>query len=241
MASVIVLPSKRIQDVQKYTFSFARFLAAEDFITTAEVSISVFSGVDAYPYELIPDPYELFPSQIVQTVRGGLPGVTYEFLVTVTTDQGFVYTSEARLSILPLGAPAGTNYRPFFFSSRPYPISISDEAVYSGEALSGLMKGVIVVTDAQTPSVAAYGVVVTGAAFRDPLLLTILPPEQVTYEVVPVGGELRVVLLSTDTEPSAATYSVTPTGGDMGTFLVSAECQPSASVYSVTPTGGELL
>lgn len=133
MATLVVLPSKRKKDVQKYAFDFSNILGPSEDIADAAVIARVFSGVDPAPEDILLGEWEATDKVITQVVQQGIEGVIYELHIEVTTNLDFVYVIEARLAILPDNTQATPNRYPFLFSSRPYPLfSQSATAIRSG-------------------------------------------------------------------------------------------------------------
>lgn len=142
MATLVVLPSKRKKDVQKYAFDFSNILGPSEDIADAAVIARVFSGEDPAPEAILLGDWEATDKVITQVVQQGIEGVIYELHIEVTTTLDFVYTIEARLAILPDNTQATPNRYPFLFSSRPYPVFSQSATAISAGMVGGQKDGV---------------------------------------------------------------------------------------------------
>lgn len=122
MFTQLVLPSKRRVDVITVEADFFQLVAPSDFIVDAAVTVSVFSGEDSNPSHMLDGGVLISGTIVGQRIKLGVPGVVYQLLFTVTTDQGFVYTIEGRQAVLRNALPPGTLYTEHYFTTPVYPI-----------------------------------------------------------------------------------------------------------------------
>lgn len=95
--------------------SFLDDLATGDTINGATVSAVVFSGTDASPGDLISGVADYSASPVVTQLvdssvatGGGVAGVIYTVIFTVTTSDGNVYSKEGRLAVITPGGKFGS-------------------------------------------------------------------------------------------------------------------------------------
>lgn len=238
MAEVIILPSKRRPDVQQYMFYVRNLLKAGDSVDTGFISVTVFSGDDPDPNHLFQGPLSQIDGTFYQVIRDGIPGVIYEFLLTVFTDLGETLTVEARLAILPSVGNAIPGYAPNYFSSKPYPILSREFAGYNLLPVDGKLNTLVKHAETQS-SAASYGVSLLGGVLRFPLV-TITTREQLIYTVSVLGGELQTAIKLARTSVNALGYSAVPAGGGLRTALIVSNCQMSRVNYLAAPVGGSL-
>lgn len=106
MATELILPIKRHEDVQRFPFSFENIINADDSVASAEISARVFTGEDADPSHILSGLPALEGNVVFQTVHAGVVGVIYEIDVVATTTLGYSYLIRAVLAIPP-SLPAG--------------------------------------------------------------------------------------------------------------------------------------
>lgn len=68
-----------------YLFDFISALGNGETISTAVITVSVYTGVDAAPSAMLSGASAINGSQVTQKLTGGLPGVIYAVLCTITT------------------------------------------------------------------------------------------------------------------------------------------------------------
>lgn len=106
--TLIVLPSKAVGETIPVTFNFLDLLEFGESITGATVSATVFAGTDASPGDLISGVPVKTSIDVVQVITGGVSGVIYQIVCTVTTSDSNVLTKEARLAVITPGGKFGT-------------------------------------------------------------------------------------------------------------------------------------
>lgn len=90
--------------VKKVTFDFLGDLAIGETLSTAAVTASVFSGTDASPSSLVSGSASIsgtVVTQLLSALAGGVLGVVYELLCTVTTSAGQTLKQAGYLSVVP--------------------------------------------------------------------------------------------------------------------------------------------
>lgn len=115
MGQKIIWPSVAKESKVTLTVSFLDTLEVGDHVNGATVSAVVFAGVDASPGDLISGlaDYSAEPviTQDIDTTTatgGGVVGVIYTVIFTVTTTNGNVYTKEGRLAVITPGGKFGS-------------------------------------------------------------------------------------------------------------------------------------
>jgi hypothetical protein len=75
-----------------FTFNFGPILGASETINSATCTVEVKDGTDANPNSIKVGSPAVSGALVVQRVSGGLNGVTYRLIMTVTTSLTNVYT-----------------------------------------------------------------------------------------------------------------------------------------------------
>lgn len=83
------------------TFDFTSELAAGETIGTKSVGATVYSGTDPVPSGIISGSASSSGQKVTQNVSGGVLGVTYMMLCTITTSAGQTLQQAGFLSIVP--------------------------------------------------------------------------------------------------------------------------------------------
>jgi len=81
----VILPAKRQGETINQQFDFLSQLAVGETISTKVTTCSVFSGVDASPSSVINGAATNSGSIVTQSLTGGVVGVIYQIVCTVTT------------------------------------------------------------------------------------------------------------------------------------------------------------
>lgn len=86
--SRIVFPTKGTGESPDVVFDFTSWLAAGETLLTAVCTATVYSGTDASPSSLISGSASISGAKVTQLITGGVEGVVYDLLCTVTTSLG---------------------------------------------------------------------------------------------------------------------------------------------------------
>jgi len=76
---------KLAASVEPVVFDFISKLASGETISTATVTASVYTGVDAAPASLVSGAAAISGTQVSQTLTGGVAGVIYQLNCSITT------------------------------------------------------------------------------------------------------------------------------------------------------------
>ena len=101
MTSRTIVPSKAVSETIEVLFNFQDQMPFGTVISGANVTATVFSGVDPDPMAIIngvPALVEGF--NIKQEITAGLAGVTYILVCSVAVSGGLVLTKEAYLAVI---------------------------------------------------------------------------------------------------------------------------------------------
>lgn len=82
------------------TFEFLSELAATETISTQSVTCTVWSGVDASPSSMISGSASASGTQVTQKITGGVVGVVYYLLCTITTSAGQTLQQAGFLAVI---------------------------------------------------------------------------------------------------------------------------------------------
>jgi len=88
MSSNYVLPVKLSSTVVPIEVDFISQLQGDDAVVAIEVTVSVFSGVDANPDAILSGSPTIAQNRITQVITGGVVGVVYRLSFSATTFYG---------------------------------------------------------------------------------------------------------------------------------------------------------
>lgn len=235
MTSLHVFPSKKRIDTKQFSIDVFRDLPPGDTIADVDVSVQVFTGVDANPSQLLVGPAEWAGTVITLDLQLGNLGVVYSIIYTIETSSGLVVVTVARLAILRDSRPAIVAAADFFLSSKPYPIFFSDGIGYLLDAVSGEQQDLFVAT-AFSDSI-DYGVAPRRGELRLPLV-TYVYAEGLDYSLVPTDGLLRQALI-TYSYGEGMDYGVVPIDGLLRAALITT-IYAEGMDYGLVPRSGTL-
>ncbi len=95
------LPAKYQGEMKNVTFDFTSYLAISETISTQSVSVAVYSGTDPAPASLISGSASASGAVVTQAITGGVVGVMYTLLCTITTSAAQTLQMSASLTVLP--------------------------------------------------------------------------------------------------------------------------------------------
>ena len=101
MPNKSIQPSKFTGSTKSFLWDFLSDLAVSETLSTATVTISVYSGTDASPGSMISGAASISGSQVSQKLTGGVLGVIYEALCTVTTSLGQTLEQSSFIAVVP--------------------------------------------------------------------------------------------------------------------------------------------
>lgn len=90
---------KRVDEKLKLTYEFANDVATGEAISTATVTATVLSGVDASANAILSGSAVISGTKVTQLVVDGVDGVTYLLKYRITTDQSQVINGMASLEV----------------------------------------------------------------------------------------------------------------------------------------------
>lgn len=96
-----VFDPKFLGETKTVSFDFTSELALGETISTQVVTASVYSGTDPTPSGLISGSASTLGGVVTQNVTGGVLGVMYEVLCTVTTSLSQTLQQSGFLAIVP--------------------------------------------------------------------------------------------------------------------------------------------
>lgn len=96
-----ILSPKQQGATKTTTFDFTSDLAIGETISTQVVAASVYSGVDGTPSGIISGVASASGAIVSQKITGGVVGVIYQLLCTITTSLGQTLIQSAFLTIIP--------------------------------------------------------------------------------------------------------------------------------------------
>lgn len=101
MTGRVVFPTKTVGESATLAFPFASRLGVGVTISTKVVTCTVYSGVDAAPANVISGAAGSSGSDVTQKVTGGVLGVIYYLLCTITTSDSQTLELAGFLAVVP--------------------------------------------------------------------------------------------------------------------------------------------
>lgn len=107
MTNRVQIPPKRLGETPilgangNSPFNFISSLAPAETLSTAVTTCSVYSGLDPSPSSVIAAAATIVGQQVQQKLTGGVLGVIYELLCTVTTSLGQTLELSGYLAVIP--------------------------------------------------------------------------------------------------------------------------------------------
>lgn len=97
----IVFDPKTDGETVTLTFNFLSRMAAGETISTQIVAASVYSGVDGSPSSIVSGSASASGQSVTQKITGGVVGVIYQLLCTITTSAGQTLELAGFLAVVP--------------------------------------------------------------------------------------------------------------------------------------------
>lgn len=126
MAALSIHEPKMVVDVVPAFFDFSADLLPGETISTAVATVTVHTGIDPSPSLLLYQVVTIIGSVCEQKIQKGLIGVVYDVLMTIVTSTARIVEQVTRIAILPEANPAVPVYLPLYFTSRPYPVDVTE-------------------------------------------------------------------------------------------------------------------
>jgi hypothetical protein len=95
-----IFPPKPAGSTENRMFDFTSDLAVGETISTQAVAASVYSGTDASPSSIVSGAASASGAVVTQKITGGVLGVIYQLLCTITTSLGQTLQKSAFLTIV---------------------------------------------------------------------------------------------------------------------------------------------
>jgi hypothetical protein len=97
----LLLRPKKLSEIITYPFDFISSLDVGESLLTATASMTVYSGTDLAPFNMLLSSATIKGTAVLQTIGNGVLGVIYEPLITVTTNYGNTIEISGYLIITP--------------------------------------------------------------------------------------------------------------------------------------------
>lgn len=101
----LTFPAKGVGETQPYVVNFSDRLQFGEAINGAATTASVFSGTDPLPVNILSGSPTFTATTLTQVITGGVAGVIYTVVFTVTGTSSHNYTKTAQLSVIDPNAP----------------------------------------------------------------------------------------------------------------------------------------
>ncbi|MDE3021596.1 MAG: hypothetical protein KGI54_07020 [Pseudomonadota bacterium] len=146
--SLYTSDSKTVVETKSYLGDFRDVLAAGETITSQSVTVTVFSGDDLNPSNLLYQGITVHAGWIEQRIRLGVPGNIYSINFIVGTSLGNTYDKVTRLAVLPEDGNAVPQFTNLYETSTLYPYILSDSFIANAPIISnGKLFGVVQAED----------------------------------------------------------------------------------------------
>jgi hypothetical protein len=236
--SLYTSDSKTVDETKSYLGDFRDVLVSGETLTNYTVTVTVFSGDDLNPSNLLYQGIDVHPGYIEQRIRLGVPGNIYSIKFEVVTSLGNKYDKVTRLAVLPQDGNATPVFTNIYYTSWPYPIEYAEiiQPAISPNYLHLLLN------PRWTESVKSNISPVVGSLPIGAIYYNNYPPESIKSAIAPYIGFLISVSAITYNNPhediknNIAAISGTLIKGQI--FYVN--YQPEIIKSSIAPQGGTL-
>jgi len=231
--------SKTVDETKSYFGDFRDVLKTGETIISQVVTVTVFSGDDLNPSNLLYQGIDVHVGYIEQRIRLGIPGNIYSIKFEVGTSLGNTYDKVTRLAVLPQDGNATPVFTNIYYTSWPYPIEYA-EVIQSAISPNyfHLLLNPRWAEDIQSSISPIIGSMVIGAIYYNNY-----PPEIIQSAIAPFGGLLISNSAVTYNNPhediknNIAAISGTLVKGQV--FYVN--YQPEIIQSTIAPQGGTLV
>ena len=124
--SLYTSDSKTVDETKSYLGDFRDVLKAGETITNQVVTVTVFSGDDLNPSNLLYQGIDVHVGYIEQRIRLGVPGNIYSIKFEIDTSLGNTYDKVTRLAVLPQDGNATPVFTNIYYTSWPYPVEYAE-------------------------------------------------------------------------------------------------------------------
>jgi len=97
----VISTSKKTGEIANVTFNFLSSLGASETISTQSVTATVYSGTDASPSSIISGSATASGTVVTQKLTGGVSGVIYQLLCSITTSLSQTLQQSSYLAVVP--------------------------------------------------------------------------------------------------------------------------------------------
>ncbi len=124
--SLYTSDSKTVVETKSYFGDFSDVLVLGETITSQTVTVTVFSGDDLNPSNLLYQGISVHTKSIEQRIRLGIPGNIYSIKFEIGTSFGNIYDKVTRLAVLPETGSAVPSFTSIWVTSWNYPYNTGD-------------------------------------------------------------------------------------------------------------------
>ncbi len=97
---IITLSNKSVSEVEFVTFDVSRYLNGGETLSSATITVTVKTGVDATPNNIKSGSAQLSGGVVKQLITGGVAGVTYKLSCVIVTNQRTLNAVECYLPVV---------------------------------------------------------------------------------------------------------------------------------------------
>lgn len=211
--------SKTVSETISLIADFRDFLLAGETITSYDVVVTVYSGIDGDPSHMLYMALTLKKGTILeQRFRLGLPGVIYDIVFSAVTSAGNTYEMSTRLAVLPNATRASPVYDVIYVTSSLYPYYFSDSLHSDVAFVSGKLLG-IRYTEYLTSSVSFFSGSIVGT-----FIPYAIPFDSVAGTVSwiagSIGGTVKIYAVPPDSMASGVAWLSGVIGGTAISYAI---------------------
>ena len=234
MPGQVVFVSKRRVDIHPRTVDFSGQVLPGETIIDGEVFISVFSGEDPTPEDMLEGTLTISGTKLSHLIKQGIPGVVYQLVFRAITSGGDTLEIEGRQAVLEDAMPSGPIYQQYYFTTPPYPIDVVESLTSSFEVERGTFMGMGI--EGTLSSFAPQS-----GTLRDILRSYQGKPEGILSAFEPQSGTLRDILISYQGKPEGIVSAIEPRSGTLKDTLISyTKAKPEGILSAFSVQAGSL-
>lgn len=230
----LVVPWKRVEDRIGITVDFGPMLAPGESIEEVSAEMSVYSGIDPAPEDMLLDRL-IDGTKVTQRIELGLGGVIYQLAIQAETDQDNTLIFYVRQAVLEDSEQPEPIYSLHYFTSTPYPINWGDSISSSlHEGAGRLAQQPKDLGEIQTTLIPGSGIL------KSIVIHYSIPPESIQSTLSPVEGTLRKLVHRYTCPPEWMYKVLSPVSGELTRIVIRYNHPAEGIQTALTPVGGSL-
>ena len=236
--SLYTSDSKTVYETKSYIGDFRDVLVSGETFTSYTVTVTVFSGDDLNPSNLLYQGINVHPGYIEQRIRLGVPGNIYSIKFEVVTSLGNKYDKVTRLAVLPQDGNAVPVFTNIYYTSWPYPIEYAE--IIKSDVLPYYFN--LLLNPRWAESVKNNISPVVGSLPVGTIYYNNYPPESIKSTILPIGGLLisNSAIIYNNPAEGIKNNVAAISGTLIITMVYYVNYQPENIKSTISPQGGTL-